>query len=82
MYFISDRIVDHPNMQESKKLKPVRTELKTSQPSLKIADSAAENTSNFISNGDDSEKTIEDLNKSLDKLHVNQDLPIELKAEV
>ena len=82
--FITDGIVDYPAFvqEESKKLKAVQTELKTSQPSLEKADATPKNISNLITNGKKSEQTVKDVDSSLDELHVNQDLPIELKAEV
>ena len=83
MFFISDKIVDYPTgvQEECKKLKAVQTELKTCQPSLEKAIATPKNISNLISNKENSKKIV-DVNSSLDKLHVSQDLPIELKAEV
>jgi hypothetical protein len=68
-------------LEESKKHEPVQKESKTSQSSPKKTDVKSASIPQQMSNGN-SEETVKDINNSLDNLHVNQNLPIELKAEV
>ena len=68
-------------LEESQNHEPVQTELKTSQPSLKKVDVKPESISQELTNGK-SDETVNDINNSLDNLHVNENIPIELKAEV
>jgi hypothetical protein len=68
-------------LEESIKHEPVQKEMKTSQSSLNKADVKSESIPQQMSNGN-SEETVKYINNSLDNLHVNQNLPIGLKAEV
>ena len=78
---IDERNVDHSGiLEESQNHEPVQTELKTSQPSQKKADVKPGSISQELKNGK-SHETVNDINNCLDNLHVNEDLPIELKAE-
>jgi hypothetical protein len=81
-FFIPEKNVDSSGvLEESQNQEPVQTELKISQPSMKKADVKPESISQKMTNGN-SDGSVNDINKSLDNLHVNDDLPIELKAEV
>ena len=78
------RLIDERKvLEESQNHEHVQTELKTSQPSLKKADVKPESIAQELTNGK-SDETVNDVNNCLDNiagLHVNEDLPIELKAE-
>ena len=81
-FFIPEKNVDSSGvLEESQNHELVQTELKISQPSLKKADVKPESILQEMTNGN-SDESVNDINKSLDNLHVNEDLPIELKAEV
>ena len=68
-------------LEEGKKAKPTEKELKGLQAPLEKTDGKSESNSQKISN-ENSERHLNDITNSLDNLDVNDDLPMELKAEV
>ncbi len=67
--------------EESKNHAPVQKELKTFEPTLNKENVEPASIPQQMTNGN-SEKTVNNINNSLDNLDVNEGLPIELKAEV